>query len=1327
MKFFLLTSCLASLLQAKPTDAQIEFFESKIRPVLAESCYECHNSIDKSKGDIALDYRQALLDSDVIVPGKPEESSLIFAIKHDDNYEAMPSKAPKLSNLTIKHFEDWIRMGAPDPRDSKPTKEDLENQVNWDAVRDKRAQWWSFQPVQNPTAPDVPAPEWNTSPIDQFVFSKMTEAGLAPGPETSPGNLIRRLHLILIGQPPSPEVIERFQQAPTSQAYHKIVDDLLSSPRFGERWGRYWLDWFRYAESHGSEGDPAIPYASQYRDYVIRALNADIPYDQLLREHLAGDLLEHPRLNKELGINESAIGTGHLRMVPLGFGVTDAYQEQVTFTDNQIDALTKATMGMTVSCARCHNHKFDPISQADFYKFYGIMISSRHGTVNIDSPELQKLHRGELTNLKASIQTKLANHWLTQIDEAISKLKIFEGEPAEIVRKQDHHPLHAWFSLRDHQNITGEWIKLKETHQSRMAAKEKAIKNATFHADLRDQKQFDQWFKNGTGLSSTVSPAGSIAIAPEGPNALTGIYPRGIFTHLVSSKDNATLGSIFHKAKGKHTSVHAIGENASARFSPRSYPLSHGLHPAPGLKNEFSWINLGKYEYWNGEQVFYQLVTGPDQTFRSQSGRAWFGVTEVFAGEGRLPQVGHPATSFSSTPVTNREELIGIYEIHLRKALELWRDRSLDDHHAVLLEAFRKHSFLSDETNTLPGELQTLLESYRKLESSLRPPARAPGLIEAQPWDQPLLVRGSHKKEEAPVERGFLEVLGGRTYPKHKSGRLELASDLIDKKNTLTSRVLVNRLWHHTFGRGLVSSTDNFGRLGKPPTHPELLDHLATRFRNEGWSIKTILRELVTSRTFRSTSQDSSLNREKDPGNLYLSHFPPRRLDAEAIHDSMNFLSGNNARPAVYTRVIRNRLDPFLAAFNAPIPTTSVGVRDDTNVPAQSLMLLNGDLTRRNADSWARKIERNSALKTPEARITQLFLEAYSRPPSDKELSACLQFLKAPKTPDGVVRLAKESQDMQTRLKSLRNSRKTLITPTREKLLAHKRETNPEPEPLDLKPIALWNFKEGTRDSIGNLNGTIKGRASLEKGALTLRGGALFTAPISASISERSFEVLIQLDTLNQKGGGAMTLQTLDGNVFDSIVYSEIAPRQWLSGSDHHHRTLSFHGTKESNAHTEPVRLIYTYRKDGTVHAYRNGELIGKPIRKAPLVTYQAGKAQIVFGLRHGITPSGGRSLTGQIFEARLYDRALTENEVLATNTGRGIHRVSHQEILAALPSASKAKLLSLDKEISKLATTAEALATRLRKEQQAQARTPKGLSRLTHALLNSKELIYVH
>ena len=249
----------------------------------------------------------------------------------------------------------------------------------------------------------------------------------------------------------------------------------------------------------------------------------------------------------------------------------------------------------------------------------------------------------------------------------------------------------------------------------------------------------------------------------------------------------------------------------------------------------------------------------------------------------------------------------------------------------------------SSEVAQLPADLKSAVESYRKLESEIRTPVRAPGVMDGEPWDQPLLTRGNYKKEDKPVERGFLEVFQGRTYPKSGSGRRELAEDMVSEGNSLTTRVIVNRLWHHTFGRGLVASADNFGRLGKEPSHPELLDYLAADFRENGWSMKRTVRQLVMSRTFRSASIEPAANAGKDSENLQLAYYTPRRLDAEAVLDTIRFVSANDiGQRAIYTSQKRNGLNPFLFAFNYPIPTSTVGVRNVTNVPAQAPMLMNG-------------------------------------------------------------------------------------------------------------------------------------------------------------------------------------------------------------------------------------------------------------------------------------------------------------------------------------------------------------------------------------------------
>ncbi len=1013
MKIRTLLYCLSIGLACAPQPAagitaqELEFFESKIRPVLAESCYECHNSVDKMKGDFALDYKGALDAAEIIIPGDPEKSTLIQSIRHAEDFEAMPDKAPKLSNLVIRDFEKWVLMGAPDPRLTKPTKEELESQVDWSAVRDRRAQWWSFQPLKKTNPPSAEAADWNRNAVDRFIFAGLKSNGLSPQAEADPGTLVRRLHLVLTGLPPAPELVDTFVADPSETAYAALVDSLMASKHYGEHWGRHWMDWFRYAESYGSEGDPAVPFAQQYRDYVIRAINADVPYDQLIREHLAGDLLENPRVNDELGLNESAIGPAQMRMVPHGFAVTDAYDEQITFTDNQIDAVTKAMLATTVSCARCHNHKFDPISQNDFYKLYGIMVSSRPAIVNVDSPKLQQLHVDEIEKLKKDMRRSFGSHWLGEVDDAMAKM-----EKTDLGKLPEGDALHAWVRLKDvaPDLFQRELDEMKAKHQAAMESNEKTKKEATFYSDLRDQATFDQWFGTGNGLGAKVSPAGSFALAPEGENAFTGIYPRGVYTHLITDKHNGFLNSKFHVAEGERAMVRAVGSASIARFSVRSYPLSQGLlHPAAGLKPNSQWVNLNKYDYWNNEKGYFQINTGADSTFNTGGGRSWFGIYEAYAGNGSLRDLGYPIASLPGDhgSIRDRASLLAFYKKSLQDAASLWmEDAAMSDAQSQLLDAFVSRGFFANKIDTLPAVLKAQVENYRKLEKDIRIPARAPGVAEGEPWDQPLLERGSHKEEKEPVTRGFLEVFGGKKYEAPGSGRRELAADMLAEDNTLIGRVIVNRLWHHTFGQGIVASTDNFGRLGKEPTHPELLDHLASDFRENGWSMKRTVRQLVISRAFRSASTVPAANGDKDPLNLQLAYFTPRRLGAEAILDTIRFVAGNKVpERAVYNPVIRNELDPFLATFNFPIPISTVGVRDLTNVPAQALTLMNGNITKDAAIQWSRRIAADGALKTDPARIDSLFMQAYSRRATPAETDACTAYL-AGEGADAYTRLA---------------------------------------------------------------------------------------------------------------------------------------------------------------------------------------------------------------------------------------------------------------------------------------------------------------------------------
>ncbi|MBI5773628.1 MAG: DUF1549 domain-containing protein, partial [Verrucomicrobia bacterium] len=415
-------------LLAAPTAAQTEFFEKKIRPVLAGECYECH-SAKKQKGGLRLDWRDALLkggdNGPAIVPGDAKKSLLITAITHARDDLKMPEKGVKLDEAVIQDFIAWVNNGAPDPRDTPPSADVAAS--TWDATLAARRTWWSFQPVTNAAVPTPKNAAWSEHPVDRFLVAKMEERGLQPASPADPRVLIRRLQFALTGLPPTPEEVAAFVRESSignrQLAFGNLADRLLVSPQFGERWARHWMDLVRYAETHGSESDPEIREAWRYRDYLIRAFNADVPLDELIREHIAGDLLPSPRLNRAEGLNESAIGIASLRLNEHGFQPVDTLDDQVKTIENQIDVLSKAFQGITIACARCHDHKFDPISQRDFYALYGVLASTRPAQVVVDAPELQTKNRAALAKLKGEIKLKLAEAWIAAADEVPKKLQ----------------------------------------------------------------------------------------------------------------------------------------------------------------------------------------------------------------------------------------------------------------------------------------------------------------------------------------------------------------------------------------------------------------------------------------------------------------------------------------------------------------------------------------------------------------------------------------------------------------------------------------------------------------------------------------------------------------------------------------------------------------------------------------------------------------------------------------------------------------------------------------------------------------------------------------
>ncbi len=952
---------------AAPAPEEAEFFEQKIRPVLVAECYECHCAT-KHKGGLRLDYRggwQAGGDSgDAIVPGDAGASLLIRSIRHEEPDLKMPAKAPKLDDKVISDFEKWVDMGAPDPRDEPPA--DPAAKPTWEQTLAARKTWWSLQPVEKPAVPDVKNRAWSEHPVDRFLLAKMEARGLAPAPDADAHAIVRRLTFALTGLPPTADEIH--------ETYEQTIDRLLASPRFGEHWARHWMDLMRYAETHGSENDPEIPQAWRYRDYLIRAFNADVPADQLIREHLAGDLLAQPRMNPA-GFNESLLGIAQFRLVEHGFQPVDTLDDQVKAVDNQIDVVSKAFQALTVSCARCHDHKFDAVSQRDYYALYGIFASCRPAQVTIDAPEVQDKNRAELETLHARIKAALADAWTdaapkidAEFPAAWERLRAQSADAAEFNRENFYL---AW-------NLAGD--------------------------------DYARWFAAGAGLEKRPFHAGEFSVEPQGDRILSGIHPGGALTHRLSGKHGGLLSSPRFKIETDSISVRAAGgRGAAVRVIVDNYPLPiNPIFPkAPLDKEEPGWIRLDT-AYRKGSWAYIEFGTRDDLTRPLNEktkarphadGRSWFGVEKVVFHDGKEPPKDE---SFALSAKSATEPGIGCQRA-FADAVAAWKEDRITEPQRALLDAAVRGGVLPVTLAELE-KVRPLVAEYRRLEAEIATPQRAPGVLEADSYDAPLLPRGDHTKPGEAVPRGYLAVFGHAPYRTAQSGRLELADEITSSRNPLTARVMVNRIWHWLFGRGLAPTVDNFGRLGERPTHPELLDFLAARFVEHGWDIKETIRFLVTTRAFQMSSAPSPRADEIDPANEWLSHMRVRRLEAEAIRDSLLAVSGEldftmfgksvgagEPRRSIYLEVRRTNLDAFLQVFDAPKPFTTLGRREATNVPAQSLALLNSPFVIDRAKNWARTMVNEDV----EARIRHMFTTAFARPPDAEELAASRNYLSA--------------------------------------------------------------------------------------------------------------------------------------------------------------------------------------------------------------------------------------------------------------------------------------------------------------------------------------------
>jgi hypothetical protein len=867
----------------QPSDgAGIEFFEKKIRPVLVQQCYACHSlAAGKSMGTLTLDSRSALLKGGqagpAIVPGHPESSRLISAIRYAQPNLQMPPKV-KLSDTVIADLTAWVRMGAPWPETRTPgtagTGKDLS------ALEQRKRRHWAFLPVRKPQPPVVRAKAWPHNAIDRFILAKLEAQGLTPVPPADRRTLIRRAYFDVIGLPPTPEEVDAFLVDKSPNAWVTVVDRLLASPHYGERWGRYWLDVARYGEDQAHSFEPRLyPQGFRYRDWVAHALNSDMPYDRFVREQIAADLLDEPDMREQLP------ALGFFATGPVYYGDEKMYDQY----DDRIDTLSRGFLGLTVACARCHDHKFDPISQKDYYALAGVFASTRYVEVPLGSAD----PKATFGRVEASLDRHVRiNAQQQQLDKFLTE------------QQTDLH--------------------------SRLAAETARYMVAAWK--LHNRRKTDP--------KVTVE---QIAVA----EGLHGIVLERWVKYLKEGVDKNWSALADWRRMLQQ-------EDAGTDLSTAAQPLAAARNVAAAYQDAVLTL-MKRRAAANAPQ------TAAEQKSQSPGKADGAALDAIVGNEGVL-----------TVPKDQIEKV------------------------------------LPEDTKPRLAALKAALE-----QAQAEPFVHA--LTEgAKIANVSVLLRGNPNTpgEEAP--RHFLSILAGDNAPPFKqgSGRLELANAIADRNNPLTARVMVNRVWQHHFGVGLVRTASNFGLLGEPPTHPQLLDYLAAQFVEQGWSLKALHRQILLSATYQMSSTGNRRNEEIDPDDRLLWHMPGRRLDVEAWRDAMLAVTGKldptiggpsvplsapeNSRRTFYAAISRHDLDSMLRLFDYPDPNVTADARMTTTVPLQELFVLNSEFMIRQAKAFAARLTSDPG-ESDAARIRRAFLLAYNRAPDNRELLLGLTFLQKPR------------------------------------------------------------------------------------------------------------------------------------------------------------------------------------------------------------------------------------------------------------------------------------------------------------------------------------------
>lgn len=970
--FILLLSALVvtSASQADSSPDQLAFFESKVRPVLVNHCYGCHSADAQTKGKLKAglfaDSREGLLaggeSGPALVPGKPEESLLLKVLNHEVKGAEMPPKG-KLSPQIIADLTNWIAMGAPDPREAtaKPVAHH-QRTIDVGEGRD----WWAFQPLNRPAVPVVKNSARIQTPVDAFILAKQEAAGVTPADPASKETLLRRATFALTGLAPTPDERDAFLKDSSADAYPKLIDRLLDSDRYGERWARHWLDVVRYAESGGYEFDGFRPGAYHYRDWVIKALNDDMPYDEFIRMQLAGDKLMP-------GEYAGACAAGFLVAGPYPGQITAKTVEKIRYDqiDDMVSTIGSGFLGLTMACVRCHDHKYDPVPQRDYYGIAAALATTVHSPVKIDLSyaETQKkllVHNEAGAPLVAALKKYEAEDFPKRLAEwrqnTLPTLKsdapwqVFDvrsvaAQSARVVADPDGHVIYLGGKEKD------------DTYTVKVVTYQKAVR--AFRLDALADAALPQ---KGPGLSENGNfVLGDVKITARPIDPMDKTKPVTLKLKPVKAtfeQDKYPLANAVDNNPGTGWAVAPrMGQDHAAQFAVDGDAVGF----AGGTEFEFQLKFSGFFGLGKMRLAFANGANEPalaDAT-ESQSARE---IAAFFA------------ANPDSKAVSANPSLLGWFSHHDPKARELAAA-------VAMHERKRPQPVLTEVYTTKDGGQDVYF--LRRGEVDRKEGKASPNFIQ-------VLMRSGDAAEKrwAPAPD-----------PKQKQAaphpRVSLANWMTDAEagsGPLLARVIVNRLWRQHFGKGIVPTTNDFGSQGEKPTHPELLDWLASDLVENGWRLKRIHRAILLSATWMQNGQSRPEVVKLDPENRLWARQPARRLEAEAIRDALLQVGGKledkmygpsetnyeSGRRSVYLRVKRSELIPFMTMFDAPEPTQSIGDRSSTTLPTQALAVMNSTFVR---DIATRLQARVAATKpsSVEESIARAYEIALGRAPRAEE------------------------------------------------------------------------------------------------------------------------------------------------------------------------------------------------------------------------------------------------------------------------------------------------------------------------------------------------------